>query len=132
MGKYRGLTKYNSSQVEEVMEILDMWNQIERDFEALPPIDRSVFPRSPRFKGFDANDTKNKHYYIASKLIQKKGPWTRFNDGRSLNSHSNILPAHRRMFQTYKSLGPEVRSRELTRDELDQILRAAIHPDWTT
>lgn len=113
-----------------VLEILEMWDSIERAFGNLPAKEKSrVKKENPlgdhiRFTGFDGN-----HKYesglmgIAHFLVNDMERFQAFK-GRDLNSHMPITDAYRRMLDVYAPIRNEFRGVDLNADQILAILRA--------
>jgi hypothetical protein len=119
--------------VDEVYEILFMWEQIEDSFGALEPAQKQQvlkevgIAETPRYEGFDGKN--DDHYGIAFFIIKrsKEGRFDRFE--KALNSHSRgTLPMYRRMLEIYKTIEPT--GRHLSASQLVEIFKARIHPHW--
>lgn len=122
------------SDVSETCNILDMWWIIEEAFGKLsePERDRlkkeaEPFGEHVRFAGFDGNNED--HYGIARYLVDDMKRFKYF-AGRDLNSHSQTVPGYLRMYEVFEPIRAKLADRSLTVDELIEILKARIHPDY--
>ncbi len=117
--------------VDEVYEILQMWEQVQESFDALVPAEKErvlkeadVIGDPPRYEGFDGNN--DEHYGVAFFIIKHMERFDRFE--KALNSHSRgTLPMYRRMLDVYKTLEPT--GRYLSANQLVGIFKARIHPE---
>jgi uncharacterized protein YfbU (UPF0304 family) len=114
--------------VTEVVDILEMWSQIEWSFGRLPRdaqdrveaeagYDRSMF----RFLGFDGNE-ESEHFSVASFMIEKLGRFESFKD-RELNSHLPVLNGYRRQHAAFAPIRARSRGERLQASDLIEILR---------
>lgn len=115
--------------VDEVFEILGMWEQIHESFDALePPAKETILKeaglvKAPRYEGFDGNN--DDHYGVAFFIIKNMDRFEGFE--KALNSHTqSTLPMYRRMLEVYKTIDPA--GRLLNADQLVEIFKARIHP----
>ena len=118
-------------EVSEVLDILQMWNTIERAYEGLSEVERKQVEKVSsgqfiRFTGFSIND-EVEHYRAAKILILRLGRFKRFKQ-RELNSHGPYLGADRRMLDVFKRISPSP-SVELSVADIINLLKARIHPD---
>ena len=95
--------------VREVVDILDMWDVLERHYEQLEETDKDrvaseaePFGTNVRFVGFYANE-ESPHLRIAEFLIKNLGrfPWF---EGRWLNSGWPVVDWYRRMLRAYEPM----------------------------
>ncbi|SMH46240.1 YfbU family protein [Maritimibacter sp. HL-12] len=112
----------------EVVDVLDMWNFIERAFEKLDAedkqtIEEAVGPtgRDPKFFGFDGNH-EVEHMGIAQFLVNKLGRFERFK-GRSMNSHMPTVQRYLTMHGVFSYIRQKLIHRELNTNELIEILK---------
>ena len=98
---------------QEVRQILDM-------FRALTP--KGGSPGHLKFAGFDGND-EAEHYAYASFLLKDLDLWRESREGE-LNSHTDMLPAYRKMLRLWSSWADQWNP---TREELDAIIAVAPH-----
>lgn len=131
--KYSGIfydkTGPNPPEVNEVLDILDMWDLIEMSYEELSAAEKSElavkaepFGKNVRFKGFDGNN-ETEHFGIADFLINKLDRFSRFK-GRDLNSHAQSLTVYARMNKVFEPIRNDLDGRGLDVDELAAILNA--------
>ncbi|UWQ30243.1 YfbU family protein [Leisingera sp. M523] len=116
-------------EVEETTNILNMWSFIERSFGGLDDAAKEKvravnYGHDPEFAGFDGNNEG--HFSIAKHLVEVTGRFEDFK-GRSLNSHSSVVPHYLRMYAVFQPLYPQLGMRPnvaLTANELIEILGA--------
>lgn len=118
-------------EVSEVLDILQMWDTIERSYEGLSEGERNQVEKVSsgqfiRFIGFSIND-EIKHYSAADILINRLEGFDRFKQ-RELNSHGPYLGAERRMLDVFKRISPSPPV-ELSVADIINLLKARIHPD---
>jgi uncharacterized protein YfbU (UPF0304 family) len=117
--KYRGLL-YNSENksriVEEVCDILRMWDAIERTCEDFSDEKECTFP------GFDANE-KGGHYFVAEFMIEKLELFERF-QGRRLNCHCPVIEGYRRMLEVFKPISLTIGRDGMSAEQVEKILCA--------
>ncbi|MGM7839072.1 YfbU family protein [Yersinia enterocolitica] len=134
--KYSGIfydkTGPNPPEVNEVLDILDMWDLIEMSYEELSAVEKrelavkaEPFGKNVRFKGFDGNN-ETEHFGIADFLINKLDRFSRFK-GRDLNSHAQSLTVYARMNKVFEPIRNDLDGRGLDVDELAAILNAKKH-----
>ena len=127
----------NPPEVNEVVDILDMWDFLEAGHEALGPKDRkrveteaAPFGARVKFTGFDGN-YEGRWMSIASFLVDNLERFSRFK-GRDMNSHgSPPIEAYRRMLAIWKPLRATLDQKPLTADQIIQLLKAKTHPSNT-
>lgn len=114
--------------VSETADILDMWRFLEvgygsldRDGKERVKVEAEPFGDSVEFAGFDANNEE--HYGIARFLIEDLDRYQHF-AGRELNSHSQSVPAHRRMLAVFQPIRKTLVGREMTADQIIEVLKA--------
>lgn len=117
-----------------VVDVLDMWNFIERGHEQLSEAgrkeveaDAEPFGKFVRFTGFDGN-SEGELIGIARFLVEELGRFSRFK-GRELNAHLPTIGANTRMLDVFEPLEPKLVGRELTANELVDILKAWKYPE---
>jgi uncharacterized protein len=123
----------SESTLAEVVDILDMWYFLERGFAALSKKDKdrvaaeaSPFGKHVVFTGFDGN-REAEYIGVARFLIDRLDRFTEFK-GRDLNSHCPSLDSHRRMFSVFEPLRKNLIGRELSANEIIEMLKAGVHP----
>jgi uncharacterized protein YfbU (UPF0304 family) len=111
--------------VDETSDFLDMWYILETSFENLPKEDKervqngNILTRDGvKFPGFDLNN--DPHFGVARYLIEDMKRFDHFKD-RYLNSHSQNLGRHRRMYEKFDPIRAELHSRGLSADEILHI-----------
>ena len=118
-------------EVSEVLDILQMWDTVERSYDRLSEVElkqveNAPFGRRIKFAGFSINE-EIKHYRAAKILILRLGRFERFKQ-RELNSHGPYLGAERRMLDVFKRVSPSPPV-ELSVADIINLLKARIHPD---
>jgi uncharacterized protein YfbU (UPF0304 family) len=78
-----------------------------------------------RFEGFDGNHEIQ--YGFARFIVKNLGRFERFKD-RSLNSHSRSIDRHRGMLRVYSRIEPTSSGKDLSVDQLIEILSARLPP----
>lgn len=116
----------NKEDVQEVANILDMWEQVECRYGQLSEddknkVDSAIHPRGAKFQGFDGNNEV--HFGIACCLVNDMGRWAQFKS-RDLNSHSRSIDRHRRMLAKYRPRRNTLADNPLNSQELIDILTA--------
>lgn len=113
--------------VRRTVDLLDMYDMLERSFEALPTEGRTgIEDWAIQFRGFDGNNESD-HMSVARFLVEQMDRFTRF-AGRDFNSHAPVLEIAERMYAVYEPLRPSLGTRgapRLTADELRSISAAA-------
>lgn len=113
--------------VSETVNLLEMYDMLERSFDALGPEDRAdIEAWTIEFRGFDGNN-ETTHMSVAQFLVEKMDRFARF-AGREFNSHAPSLGMAGRMFEVYEPLRAGVglrRDPRLNADELRRISAAA-------
>ncbi len=119
-------------EVQEVYEILQMWEALEESFDALTSTDRQQLAKEVqfsegklRFEGFDGNNERQ--YGIANFIIKTLGQCDHF-EGRALNSHMRSMDRHRRMLSVFKQIDRTSGGRRLSVDQLIEVVAARLHP----
>ena len=120
--------------VQEVGEILTMWEHIEEAHTALGQAEKDdlaakahPFGVEPSFRGFDGNN-ETEHMSVAGLMIEKMGRFTHF-AGRDMNSHMPSLDAYERMLKAYEPHRRGFSSAAFGVDELAKILLEQVHPE---
>lgn len=111
-----------------VVDTLDMWGFIERAYAGFSAAERDrieaeVGPtgRNPHFFGFDGNH-ETEHMSIARFLVETMGRFETFK-GRDFNSHMPQVERFRRMTAIFEPIRARLVGRELTLDEVIQLLK---------
>ena len=138
--KWRFSGIYNNTddtppEVDEVRNILDMWDFIEHSYGKLSTEDKAIvlekaplYGGDPQFRGFEGN-SDSKQVSIASFLIDDLEHFQRFK-GRDLNSHTpGSLDGFRRMLKIFFSLRPALARRPFSATELVSILQERTRPE---
>jgi uncharacterized protein YfbU (UPF0304 family) len=94
--------------VRTVMDVLEMWEAIERGFERLSDSEKeqiekevSRHGKNPQFRGFDGNSvTESEYNSIAHILVDKLGRYEYFK-GREFNSHLPMLDQYKKMLPVF-------------------------------
>jgi uncharacterized protein YfbU (UPF0304 family) len=113
--------------VRMVVDILDMWNFIEAAVAKLNDDDKTKLATEigyigrAQFQGFDGN---NEIDYMAACafLVEDLDRFGRFKTRARLNSHSPKVARYLRMVRAFEPIRPRLAGRDLTLDELVQIL----------
>jgi uncharacterized protein YfbU (UPF0304 family) len=126
----------NPAHLRLVLDILDMWDSLERAYDKLSKKDRErlakevpVFGKQVRFFGFDGNE-EAQYLVIADFLVNDMKRFTRF-AGRELNAHIPTLEMHRRMLRLFGPIKPTWGG-ELGFDEIATILKAMPYDNQST
>jgi uncharacterized protein YfbU (UPF0304 family) len=120
------------STVNEVVDVLSMWERLEESYEALPNEEKARLKEmgpvgaSVHFSGFGENFDAA-YMNAASFLIDQLGRFSRFK-GRDLNSHVPSVEIYRRMLPVYEPLLQQVLNKNLDADQLFEILKEQEHP----
>ncbi len=119
--------------LEEVVDILDMWDFLESGYESLSKAEKrrvadEVGPlgENVKFLGFDGNN-ESEHMHIAHFLVNNMQRFTRFS-GRELNSHCPVVESYRRMYAQFSPARKNIVGRELGDSEIIDILQARSRP----
>lgn len=117
----------SKSDVDFVVDVLDMWQFIETGFEALPEADKQkvrdsdeFMGVSPKFAGFDGNNESNL-MAIARFLIHRLDRFTHFAK-RELNSHAPKSTRYRQMLMVWSGIRPKLGDRRISVDDLIALL----------
>jgi hypothetical protein len=134
--EYPGIFDVNvdtTSVMSEVVDILDMWDFVERGFGALSKGDKDriaveakPFGEHVKFVGFDGNH-EGEHIGVARFLIERMGRFAVFK-GRDLNAHAHTLDAYRRMLSIFEPFRRNLTGRDLSATEIIKILQEWRHP----
>ena len=135
--KYPGIFEVEEtpeSVVREVGNYLDMWSFLERGYEALSEPDRErvatdagLAGNEVRFRGFDGNNETD-HMSAARFMINDLDRFVEF-AGRDLNSHFPSIDGYQRMYDVFEPIRSTLAGRELSADEIIQILQARRFPE---
>jgi uncharacterized protein YfbU (UPF0304 family) len=116
-----------------VIDVLDMWDCIERGYERLPKKEREhiaveaePFGKRVRFPGFDGNEEAD-YLHIADFLVNDMERFTRF-AGRDLNSHVPTLGMHDRMLKVFRPMHSTHHGAELGAGQIATLLKAMPYP----
>lgn len=121
-----------------VMDVLDMFDQLETAFLRLDDAERASLGEhadyAVRFRGFDANDSYESSLRTYAQHLIADGRWTslayHFEDDAPHdrgNSHMPTIDTYRRMLDAFTPLS-RGRMRMLNRDEIAKVLAARVHP----
>jgi hypothetical protein len=120
-------------EVNEVLDILDMWTFLEEAHERFGPQDRKKveteahpFGANVRFPGFDGNNETDLRG-IARFLVDDMGRFSRFK-GRDMNSHCPSIDGYRRMLETFESIRATLDGHGLSPSQAINILNARRYP----
>lgn len=118
----------------EVLDILQMWGDIERDYNALSEKEKASvekkaphFGKDPKFIGFDGNH-EPKYWNTALFIVKKLNRFVEFK-GRDLNSHCPLVDSYKRMLPVYNSSIEKKNNQPLSAPSIANILRELIHPE---
>lgn len=132
--KYSGLfeTGENPQIVKEVLDVLEMWSILEGSYAKLSAEEKQFvkenaapFGEHVKFRGFDGNN-EYEHISVADFLINHLDRFVEFK-GRDLNSHAPSIGIYKRMYSVYDGIKTY---RLLTAEQITDILKAMIHPDY--
>lgn len=119
----------NPAHLQLVLDVLDMWDCIERGYERLSKKDReriakAVAPAGEhvKFRGFDGNNEAD-YLHIASFLVNDMERFTRF-AGRDLNSHMPTLGMYERMLMVFTPMRSTRQGADLGAGEIAALLQA--------
>lgn len=117
-----------------VIDVLDMWDFLERGYAKLSKQDKELvaqkaepFGKNVKFPGFDGNN-EAELVGIARFLVTEMERFTRFAK-RDLNSHFPTRATYARMLSVFESLRSRLDGRDLTAQEIAQVLVAKRHPE---
>jgi uncharacterized protein YfbU (UPF0304 family) len=132
-GLYHG-HKDNPKDLAFAMEVLDLWDSLERGYEKLSKKERQrvekeaePFGKNVRFTGFDGNN-ETTLIGIARFLVEKMDRFERFK-GRELNSHMPSVDIYKRMLKVYSPLRSTLTGGDLNVGQIIAILQAMMHPE---
>jgi uncharacterized protein YfbU (UPF0304 family) len=116
-------------EVRAVTDVLDMWDRLERGYEALSPPDKArvdsekhSFGKPLRFPGFDGNNEAER-LGIARFMVNRLDRFTRF-AGRSLNAHAPMAAIYDGMLTDFRRASDARGHGELGASEIISILVA--------
>lgn len=116
-----------------VLDVLDMWDYIERGYDRLTKKDKAAIERDAaplgkhvRFSGFDGNN-ESSQMGIARFLVEKMGRFSRFK-GRDLNSHMPTRAAHEGMLRAFMPMRDDLIGDDLDAQQITTLLLARKHP----
>lgn len=120
------------SEVALVMDVLEMWDSLERAHEKLGTkekerVDKEAHPfgKTVRFRGFDGNNESSR-LSIARFLIEKMDRFEKFK-GRDLNSHAPSLGTYDRMLKEFEPMRANLMGTGLNATQVIRILKAQKH-----
>ena len=114
-----------SAECEEVLDILSMYQRMNRTYEALSDNDKASIDKSDlRFPGFDGNSGSGRLYY-AKFFIEEYGRYEDLEGPPDFNSHSAVIDMYRRMLEEWEASGNKW---ELTKEDIERIIAAQTHP----
>tara|TARA_B110000211_G_C14040845_1_gene536673 strand:- start:341 stop:892 length:552 start_codon:yes stop_codon:yes gene_type:complete len=120
--------------VKEVLDILDMWNMIERSYGNLSQDQKdwvekeaNPFGKNPTFSGFDGNN-ESEYMGTASFLVNDLERFEEFK-GRNFNSHCPSIDSHNRMLSAFKPIMKNLNFQPLSAQDIVDILKEKIHPE---
>ena len=117
--------------VQEVCDILEMFDLMELGFEALEPEQREALEEAGfrPFGGFDGNN-EAEQTQIARILVDDLGRWERLKGRATGNTHFPVLGGYRRMLRAFDSSKASAqRNGRCTAAEISALLQARIHPE---
>ena len=117
-----------------VVDVLDMWNFIERGYEQLSAAEKAKIEEDAaplgkhvRFMGFDGNN-EAELIGIARFLIEKLNRFTAFK-GRELNAHMPTRDTYARMLRVWEPIRPQLIGQEMKAEQITALLVAKRHRD---
>ncbi|QQK63931.1 hypothetical protein F8A90_07170 [Cobetia sp. cqz5-12] len=135
--RYTGITFENNETpqaVSEVIEILDMWSIIERNYNALSDDQKEQITREEdltpdifKFEGFDGNN-ESEYMSAASFIVNKLNRFDEFR-GRDFNSHCPKIESYKRILNNYNLFYRDFHHGIIPRHQLIEIMRAARHEE---
>jgi uncharacterized protein YfbU (UPF0304 family) len=115
--------------VEEVVNVLDMWSFIEEGFLALDEPSRAKLAEDAKpfgtyvtFSGFDSQ-SESEHVSIARFLVEKMDRFSIFR-GRDFNSHAPLRARYMAMYEVFNPIRATLWGRKLSVSELTRLLNA--------
>lgn len=116
-----------------VVDVLDMWDYLERGYSSLSKQQKDLvaknaepFGKHVKFPGFDGNN-ESELVGIARFLVTKLNRFTRFAK-YDFNSHMPTRATYGRMLAVFESIRSRVDGRDLTAEEIAQVLSAKRYP----
>lgn len=129
MDEVFGSKTRNTAVVQEVFDILAMWDIVERSINRLTEDDKEQLieisktkPFWTSFKGFDGNE-ESEYLAVAEMIIRDLNRFEYFKD-LYLNAHTNTLDCYRPMLAKFKQMKQSFLGRLLYFDEILLILEA--------
>ncbi len=120
--------------VNEVLDILEMWEILEISYNKLQPADKArveteaePFGRNVQFRGFDGNN-ETESMVVAGFLVNDLERFSTFK-GRDLNSHMPSLETYRRMLAVFRPLRSSLTYNPLNAEQIIKILKEQTHPE---
>lgn len=115
-----------------VINVLDMFEFLERAVESLPAADQAEVAAAPggyalKFRGFDGNN-ESEHMSIADHLSSDLELFQTF-AGRDLNSHCPMVEGYSRMYSVFERIRPNLIGREMNKSEVLAVAAEAVHPE---
>ena len=111
-----------------------MWSFLEDGYAALSEADRErvateaePFGKDVRFLGFDGNN-ETSHMGAAHFMVNDLDRFAAF-AGRDLNSHAPSIDGYQRMYDVFEPIRSALAGRQLSADEIIQILQARRFPE---
>ncbi len=121
------------ARVKFVIDVLDMWDTIERHYADLDAAERQqltklapVFGKNPMFRGFDGNN-EAEQCSIVEILVEDLDRWEIFK-GRDINSHIQLAASYSRMREVYDDILGSRYEFAPSIEELADLLNAQTHP----
>jgi hypothetical protein len=114
-------------ELEDVLDILEMWDVVERTCEKLSEeqiadIGIDIRKADTSFPGFDGNHI-TKHWVVADYLINKLDRFERFK-GRYLGGAVHPLDGYKRMLDVFRDMRGHLNIGIMTADQLREVLLA--------
>lgn len=114
--------------VRAVVDILDMWNFIERAYESYTDAQKAeveaavgIWGKDPKFHGFDGNN-ETEYMGIARFLVEQLNRFSDFK-GRDFNSHSPTVARNILMARRFDDIRKNLIGREMSPDEMIEVLK---------
>ncbi len=133
--KYPGLLdrRVDSGElIEEIIEVLNMWTDIEEDYARLSKKDKQRVKSEgsgsrPEFWGFSANE-ESEHLSATSFLVRDVERFSRF-EQRVVKSHLPTVDAYRRMLAAYRPIRKKFDHSRLSASQIIDLLKERVHPE---